>query len=110
MADTLKNPFVVFVETFKSEMARHDGKAKAHTRTKEQPFPVNDLEVNFHHALKLLGTMFTDAKGTIGDKVYLETMEVNLGVSADGKLMFLGSGVGISVSTSFKLTFKAVNH
>lgn len=37
------------------------------------------------------------------EKVHLETMEVNLEVSADGKFVFLGSG--INAAPLFKLLF-----
>ncbi|MBV8580152.1 MAG: hypothetical protein JOZ86_05905 [Candidatus Eremiobacteraeota bacterium] len=51
---------------------------------------------------RVFETQFTEAFG----EYKLDEIEVDLEISADGKVGFLGSSVGVKGSSSFKLKFK----
>jgi hypothetical protein len=60
---------------------------------------------NIDSATAALSHVFTSAfEKTFGD-FQLNEVEVNLEISADGKVGFLGSGVGVKGSSSFTLRF-----
>lgn len=94
----------VFVRTFREEFAKEMGRPTEAIETK--PLSSKELSENFDGAMNLLGEMFETAKGKQFGGMRLDTMEVHLEVTANGKFAFLGSEAGLKGTTSFKLLFK----
>lgn len=109
------NPFKVFVRTFKETYAQEMTNAtdavprieEDHLEAKD--LPTTALTTNFANAMSVLGSMFQEAGTRVFGGLTLDQIEVNLEVSADGKLTFLGSGAALKGSTSFRLLFERSN-
>jgi hypothetical protein len=113
------NPFSVFVQTFKTEYRRHTvgsasvtdslGPTVETLQRKEKQVNSEALKKNFKDGMNILSGMFSEASiAKLGD-LELNEMEVNLEVTAEGKLAFLGVGTSLTGKTSFRLLFKANN-
>lgn len=108
-----QNPFVVFKETFREEYAKQMRRTSGKSATviaspdlEAAELETGKLKANFQNAMVTLSEMFTSAERNQYGNLQIDTMEVNLEVSAEGKLAFLGSGGRLSGKTSFKLLFK----
>lgn len=67
---------------------------------------VGRIRKNVDQAIEALKDAFSSSAGkTIGD-LELDEIEVGLEISSDGKVGILGIGVGVSGSSSIKVTFK----
>jgi hypothetical protein len=64
------------------------------------------LVENFDDALVVLRHMLEKAENKPVGGLQLDSLEVNLAVTAEGKLSFFGSGGSLSGTTSLTLTFK----
>ena len=106
------NPIIVFKETFKREMRRYSDEDAARVQTfvegevEATKVSPTDLLKNFDNILNMLDKMFTKARDKFHG-VSLESMEVNLEVSAEGQIGFLGTGIKATGTSSFKLIFSA---
>jgi hypothetical protein len=105
------NPITVFKETFASEMRQYQAKDAARIRTievKAAQVDPNKILKNFDNILDMLSKMFSKARVPVHG-LSLESMEVNLEVSAEGQVGFLGTGIKATGTSSFKLTFSATH-
>jgi len=111
-----QNPFVVFKEVFWEEYEKRAPKgrkevgivarAKIPSRIESTELPTDTLKKNFGDAMSTLGEMFAASTKDQYGPLQIDSMEVNLEVSAEGKLAFLGTGGSVSGKTSFKIQFK----
>lgn len=75
-------------------------------RPETETLDSNKLVKNFDDAMIVLHDMFNKAENASVGGLRLDIVKVNLEVSGEGKLAFLGSGGSISGKSSFELTFK----
>lgn len=110
--DQSLNPIVVFKSAFMTEYQRlmQDEQPRKAAPVEEtvETIPIDParLSANFDATMAVLDDMFKNATKHIRSGFQLDSMEVNLEVSAEGQLGFLGSSVKAAGKSSFKLLFK----
>lgn len=65
-----------------------------------------DPEDNLAAFIETVTAMLDKAEATAGAGVCMDTVEVAVQVGADGKVGFMGVGLGVQASSSMKITFK----
>ncbi len=63
------------------------------------------FKANFDAIVSSIADVVSDALGREFGHLALSSLDVELGVEADGKVGILGTGVGVKGSSSIKLTF-----
>jgi hypothetical protein len=100
------NGFFLYPEAWKKQEGYLESELPIFVRPATETLDSNKLVKNFDDAMIVLHDMFDKAENASVGGLRLDTVKVNLEVSGEGKLAFLGSGGSISGKSSFELTFK----
>lgn len=80
----------------------HDGGRVAHA----VKLSTDVMEANLTAFIGTVAAMLEKADGAAGAGMRMETVEVSVQVGADGKVGFMGVGLGATASSSMKIVFK----